>query len=273
MGMKSYGKESTMIRSNYEVEVLINGKAAREYGHQGQAFIEGKKGTPFTIRIKNNGYQRILAVPTIDGLSVMDGKPASYDSPGYIISGYGSYTVDGWRVSDDKVNEFFFTDIEDSYASKKQEGQNVGVIGCAIFEEKERLPDIVYKFCNHNHGCHCQDSWYKHWDRTITTSTLSLNATNTSSFDVNNVQASSNVQSMANPQINMVKQDIGTGWGEERESRVTTVNFERKGSPQTVFELRYNTRKELERMGINFNERVAYIARAFPGQYCEPPRK
>lgn len=262
-----------MIRSNYEVEVLINGKAAREYGHQGQAFIEGKKGTPFTIRIKNNGYQRILAVPTIDGLSVMDGKPASYDSPGYIINGYGSYTVDGWRVSDDKVNEFFFTDIEDSYASQKKEGQNVGIIGCAIFEEKIKMPDIVYKLCDHgNHDCHCHDQWHKHWDRSVTLFNTGSTATSINALNVTNTM-SSNMQSMANPQINMVKQDIGTGWGEERESRVTTVSFERKGSPQAVFELRYNTRKELERMGINFNERVAYVARAFPGQYCEPPKR
>ena len=91
---------SPMQKSNYEVEVLVNGHPIKEYYKDGKIYIEGRKGCEYSLRIKNNGWKKIVVIPTIDGVSVMNGKQASYDSPGYIISGYNSLTIDGWRTSD-----------------------------------------------------------------------------------------------------------------------------------------------------------------------------
>ena len=89
-----------MLKQSYELEVLINGKAAKEYGHDGKFYIEGREGTRFSIRIKNNSYARKLFVPTIDGLSVMNGEEGDFESSGYIVQGYGSITIDGvaWEI-------------------------------------------------------------------------------------------------------------------------------------------------------------------------------
>ena len=134
-----------MNKSNYIVEILANGHPLQEYFEKGKHYIEARKGTEFSLRIKNNGFKRILAVPSVDGLSVLDGKEAGEESSGYIINGYDSLTIDGWRVSDSEVRKFFFSNPEESYAKRKSNGDNLGVIGIAIYREKENhtCPDPI----------------------------------------------------------------------------------------------------------------------------------
>ena len=110
-----------MYKQNYEVDIMVYGKPVREYVDKKKTYIEGRQGTDFAIRIKNNGSKRILAVTSVDGLSVIDGKESNYDidSQGYIISPYDSIIISGWRISDEKVKQFFFTNKENSYATRK----------------------------------------------------------------------------------------------------------------------------------------------------------
>jgi hypothetical protein len=120
----------------YVVEVRVHGRKVRELQHEGETWIEGRKGSDFTIRIRNTSYNRILAVPSIDGLSVMDGEEASFDSSGYVISGQSHLDIPGWRLNNDEVAKFRFGKSAKSYAAKKGKALNVGVIGVAVFEEK-----------------------------------------------------------------------------------------------------------------------------------------
>src|SRR3990167_11362661 len=127
-----------MTKNNYEVDILINGRPVKKYKHEGKLYIEGRKGSRFSLRIRNNGWDEILAVPSVDGLSVMDGKLCSIDkSRGYIIKAHSAVTIDGWRTSDKEVAEFYFSDLDNSYAERSGNGvQNTGIIGVAIFGKK-----------------------------------------------------------------------------------------------------------------------------------------
>jgi hypothetical protein len=71
-----------------------------------------------------------------------------------------------------------------------------------------------------------------------------------------------------------MKQEVGTGWGEIKESHVTEVPFQRDENLLTIFQIYYNTREELKRMGIDFGRKTIYVTpQAFPGRkYCEPPK-
>jgi len=131
-----------MLKSTFEFEVLVNGHPAKEFYHKGNSYIEGKEGSKFSLRMRNNSSNKALFVPTVDGLSIMDGKEASFDSRGYIVPAYDAITIDGWRTSDDKVAEFFFASPKSSYAKKMHKGNNLGVIGCAVFKERERVQTI-----------------------------------------------------------------------------------------------------------------------------------
>lgn len=249
-----------MQKTNYEVEVLINGNPAKEYWKDGKLYIEGRKGAEFSIKIKNNGFARILAIPTVDGLSAIDGKEASYNSGGYIINGYSSVTIDGWRTSDKDVARFYFTNPEDSYAEKKGRQRNQGVIGVAIFREKEH--------------------WYN-W--TFATPVITKYFDSGTTWSSSSCQSSFNLSSMSTPtalndnlqcmNCSSQSQDLGTGFGSSKHSEVTTASFEKENYIDALFEIYYNTREQLEKIGIDFNERPRYISpQAFPNRYCEPPK-
>lgn len=275
-----------MLKSNYEVEVLINGKPAKEYSHKGKTYIEGREGTAFTIRIRNNSYSRKLFVPTIDGLSVMDGSEGSFKSSGYIVQGYSSITIDGWRTSDKDVATFYFSSPEGSYRKRMEKGNNLGVIGVAVIAEKPQQT-ITYNWCNgHCHGnCHNCWPWVTTYtttsDSTFTSGTsINLSATNTaggifsaSSSDVQGSNDAMQVKAMYANSGSQPTQQLGTGWGEQKRSEVTTVSFDREDSPEAVFEIHYNTREQLEAAGVNFKKEPLYVTpQAFPGQYCKPPQ-
>ena len=70
-----------------------------------------------------------------------------------------------------------------------------------------------------------------------------------------------------------VAQDLGTGWGDYKKSEVTTVSFDRCEEPDAVLEIYYNTRQQLEALGVDFKKSPVYVTpQAFPGQYCKPPQ-
>lgn len=294
-----------MTNKNYELEVLINGKPVKEYVKDGKIYVEGRRGTDFSLRIRNNSSKRILAIPSVDGLSVMNGKTASYNSSGYIINAWDSVTIDGWRTSDKEVARFYFSRQEDSYAAKMDRDGNTGVIGMAVFTEKynelellqkamEKWPTVVEKHIHHHdyHGCwsrycylcmryHCTCqpcypyTWTLSSGTSVSSSSYGLSAMNAASDTVTNVfNVNATPTASASMQVNSLQQELGTGWGESKKSEVRSVEFERADSPEAVFEIFYNTREQLELLGVDFNTKPVYVApQAFPGVYCEPPKK
>lgn len=271
-----------MLKSNYEVEILVNGHPIKEYLHKdGRYFVEGRKGQEYSIKIRNNGYQRILAVPTVDGLSVLNGKEASYDSSGYIINGYSSYTIKGWRRSNSEVAEFYFSDPSESYASRKDKGQNLGVIGVAIFREKVSYKpvEVIVKHEHHHWPCHdifcpiCNPkpfNWDYSWPKY--SSGGSLGSANDIPNNIMMCSASCENKNYKQEERSL-SAGLGTGWGQTIEDKVQTIDFDKESSPDAVFEFYYNTRENLEKAGIDLSLRPVYVSpQAFPNQYCEPPK-
>lgn len=233
-----------MQKSNYEIEILVNGSPVKEYFHDEKHYIEGRKDTRFSLRLCNNSWQRKLFVPSIDGLSVMDGEECSFKSGGYLVDGHSAITIDGWRVSDKQVAEFFFSDAKRSYSKRSGKGvANLGVIGCAVFNEKVHVIKMP--------TMRAMPTDYHGYDRSTQFFCLGTN------LSCSTTSASA---------------DLGTGWGDQKLSEVTTVSFERNATPDAVFEIFYNTRENLKKMGVVFKQPVYVTAQAFPGQYCKPPK-
>ena len=63
----------------------------------------------------------------------------SYSKRGYLIDGYGTLDIDGFRRSSDAVAAFRFGTVRDSYAARTGSDRNVGVIGVAIFRERDMV--------------------------------------------------------------------------------------------------------------------------------------
>ncbi len=264
-----------MQKRNYEVEVLVNGRPIKEYFHRGKHYIEGKRDTTFSLKLRNNTWQRKLFVPSIDGLSVMNGEEASFDSSGYIVSPYSSITIDGWRISDDEVAEFYFSSAKDSYRKRMKRGNNLGLIGVVVFEEKSHQTYTFPCTCG-GHGWGgggggCSGTCHDSIKFTTTTSDNGpeiMCLSNSGSDDSNSGSAMFASASCSSP----VSQELGTGFGDTRRSEVTSIGFERCNRPDATFEIYYNTREELEKAGVRFRSPVYVTPQAFPGEYCKAPR-
>ncbi len=123
------------------LEVLVDGRPVRTIAHEGRVYLAvARLGQEYELRVWNHGPRRIAAVLSVDGLSVMHGRPASEADPGYVVTPHGSVVVKGWRRDRDTVAAFSFQPRDESYASRTGRPENVGVIGLVAFEELTRDP-------------------------------------------------------------------------------------------------------------------------------------
>lgn len=110
---------------------------ATSYRSVGKRFVVGSPGKAYTIVVKNRCRSRVEVVLSVDGLDVMDGRPASFAKRGYLIAPGDTLEVKGWRSGWDTVARFEFSSVGASYANQRHgDARNVGVIGLAVFGEK-----------------------------------------------------------------------------------------------------------------------------------------
>jgi hypothetical protein len=106
------------------------------FAQAGRAFVLGSVGERYRLHIVNPTASRVEAVVSVDGQDAVDGRPASVAKRGYLVPAFGDVTVDGWRTSLDTVAAFRFSPVRGSYAARTGRDQNVGVIGVAFFRER-----------------------------------------------------------------------------------------------------------------------------------------
>src|SRR4029453_7644344 len=111
-------------------------------GHRkfGRRWLAGHPGAEYAIRIRNCANVRVLAVVSVDGVNVISGQTAAPDQSGYVIEPGDYVTIEGWRKNLDRTAAFVFTDPAQSYAARTERPDDVGVIGVALFQERQRQP-------------------------------------------------------------------------------------------------------------------------------------
>jgi hypothetical protein len=121
------------------VDVFVINRTTGEpvpvHDHGGNLYIAGTPGERYAIRIANRTGRRVMAVVSVDGVNVVSGETAATSQGGYLLAAHQSFEINGWRKSLDEVAAFYFTALPDSYAARTGRGQNVGVIGVAVFRE------------------------------------------------------------------------------------------------------------------------------------------
>jgi hypothetical protein len=152
-GARAMASASGFRRTPSGMFTVANGLVAvglRDEGRQlfsgfvsgGRNYAVGEAGHRYTIVLRNNTSFRLEVVLSVDGLDVLDGKPASFAKRGYIMDPRAELEVDGFRQSMDAVAAFRFGSVRGSYAGQKSGGdtRNVGVIGVALFNEMGTTP-------------------------------------------------------------------------------------------------------------------------------------
>ena len=124
--------------SAVEIYDRTEGRVLPIYWHEGRRYVVGKPGNEYAIRVRNGTGGRVLAVMSVDGVNVISGDTASPRQSGYVLAPYETSEIAGWRTSLSRTAAFYFTALPDSYAARTGRPDNVGVIGVAIFAEKQR---------------------------------------------------------------------------------------------------------------------------------------
>jgi hypothetical protein len=109
----------------------------------GQTYVAGTDGERYTIRVRNHAQHRYEVVATVDGLDVIDGAKGNFAKRGYILDGYDTLLIEGFRQSTSTIAAFRFGAVADSYAARTQTDRNVGVIGVAVFAERGAIPSYT----------------------------------------------------------------------------------------------------------------------------------
>ena len=226
----------------FSLQLLVNKKPVTEYSYQGETLVEGRNKSEFTLQVRNGSLSRVAVVISVDGLSVMNGQPATKDSSGYVVEANQSLDILGWRLSDRQVAHFVFGSLPEAYASLMGHSDNIGVIGALFYHEKSQplCPQPLYSLP--------PDLFPRPLIKGSGGSTRGGGAAG-----------------------------IGTGFGRSTDYRVSTVQFTRQPESVAQLTLRYDDATGLQSRGICLStphppyDRVL-CANAFPADRgCTPP--
>lgn len=119
---------------------VIDRTANRElpvHWKDGRAYVAGQPGNEYAIRIRNHTGGRLLAVVSVDGVNAVTGESASPGQSGYVLEPGGYVNIQGWRKDLNRTAAFYFSDPSDSYAARTGRPRDIGVIGVALFRERD----------------------------------------------------------------------------------------------------------------------------------------
>jgi hypothetical protein len=108
--------------------------------HRGEYWVAGRPGARYAVHIASRSGERLLAVTAVDGINAITGDTAAYGQTGYVFSPWQTYDIAGWRKSDNEVAAFVFTAAPTSYAARTGRPFNAGMIGVALFRERQPEP-------------------------------------------------------------------------------------------------------------------------------------
>ncbi len=239
------------------------------YPHDGKFYVAGMPGHRYAVRIDNRTGTRVLVVLSIDGVNAVTGETADPNQSGYVLDAYQSTEVDGWRKNLSEIAQFNFTALENSYAARTGRPQNVGVIGVAVFREKQRPP------------------W--HNDRIGSASPMSAarsdnapaavppppvastqRAVPMSKARAGNTDARA-AETTQRPAIR--EESLGTGHGARESSYASYTSFERESSqPNEVVSIWYDSMRNLVARGVIPATRpIAIEPQPFPNHFVPDP--
>jgi hypothetical protein len=206
------------------------------FSHGGRTYVLGTAGRRYRVRVRNDSGRRAEVVVSVDGRDVVDGGPSSVEKRGYLVEAHGEVIIDGYRLSENAVAAFRFGTVARSYASLEGDARDVGVIGVAVFPERPPRPAPMADSLSREGKLDAEGS-----------------PGAPGSASAKSAPRSEEALGAGPPER---RPGLGTSFGEEHDSRVRRVAFERAGSrPEVVLSLRYDDRAGLLAAGIDLDGR------------------
>ncbi|WP_297181545.1 hypothetical protein [Thermomonas sp.] len=233
------------------------GDTLTEYRARGQEWVAGTPGHRYSVRLTNTTGQRVLVVLSVDGVNAVSGQTAAPSQAGYVLDPWETAEINGWRKSLNDIAQFMFTDLEDSYAARTGRPDNVGVVGIAVFRERQVMVPPIY-----------QPRVYEREQSRRDRAAMPAPAPSAQAPSASPSGRGLAAESAAPRQL-------GTGHGEREWSPIGQTEFTRASSrPAQVSQLRYDSRRSLVAMGVipyrNWRDQP-HGPRAFPGGFVPDP--
>ncbi len=214
-----------------DVQDRDSGATLPVYSANGQWYVAGRPGARYGVTLRNLRPERVLVVMSVDGVNVLTGETAGWGQDGYVLGPLESGQIAGWRKSDREIAAFEFTAQSESYASRTGRPLDVGVIGVAVFRERQPEPLPAPPMASAGEAAAAGNA-----------------AQDTSKAAPLPAPAPS---SIARRESASTERKLGTGHGQRETSVVGRTTFERASSrPDEVMALRYDSRANLVAQGI-----------------------
>jgi hypothetical protein len=247
--------------ADVEVYDRTAGRTLPIHQHEGRLYVAGEPRHQYELRIRNSSAARVLAVTSVDGVNVITGETAAQEQSGYVLGGWDSVRIEGWRKSLDEVATFYFTKLADSYAARTGRPQDVGVIGVALFREQRQY----YEPC-----CgRLRD------DRSPAPAASAPESSARADDEVAGERDASRGRTQRRTESKS-EAKLGTGHGHREASPAQYVNFRRASStPDETIVVYYDSRRNLVAQGVLPEpERPWYAGRRpepFPNGFVPDP--
>ena len=219
--------------------------------HRGSAWVAGRPGSRYAVRLSNRSAARVLVVLSIDGVNAVSGETAAPGQTGYVLAPWQTTEITGWRKSLTEAAAFYFTALPDSYAARTDRPDNVGVIGVAVFREREQPPEVAAP------------------PRPLESESRVAQGAGDRERSAGNASPAAPA-----PSAKAAARDerLGTGHGEREYAPTTRVSFERATErPAELLRLRYDSVENLVAAGIVVRPaRRPTVPDPFPGFAPDP---
>lgn len=230
------------------------------YRHRGEYWVAGQYGAKYAVLVRNRLGERVLAVTAVDGVNVLSGETAAWDQTGYVFSPWQQYQVTGWRKSNSEVAAFEFSVSGESYAGRTGRPGNVGVIGVALF--RERQPEPVVQLPEYSRRDESRELTAQPRARSAPAPAAPLAENSTGLADRRSPEAASeqsqrgatSADSLAKAAPSFAPRpapQLGTAHGQRETSVVSHTSFARlQTQPNEVIRIRYDSRENLIATGV-----------------------
>jgi hypothetical protein len=230
------------------------GRELPVYWREGKAYVVGKPGNEYSVSVRNQSGDDLLAVMSVDGVNVLSGETATAKQGGYVVSTWESLDVKGWRKSLERTAAFYFTSLGDSYAARTGRPDNVGVIGVALYQRQRTQPPPI-AFDKLEEAPRAKDSG---------ASGYRPERSDSAAPEAQAKRAAPSLQPGA---------PLGTGHGRQEDSQARYVDFQRATSyPVETITIYYDSYRNLVARGILEQPVARRDPQPFPGFAPDPWR-
>jgi hypothetical protein len=210
------------------VEIMVNGVSQPKFVHNGRLYVEALKGREYAIRLRNPYPVRVAVALSVDGLNSIDARETTAaDARKWVLAPYEIITISGWQTSSTEARRFEFTTEARSYGAALGKTANLGIITATFFKEKLPAP---MPFASNQERSRREDQ----------------------QAPAAPAAAPAPPQEAAGAASRSKAADeyAATGMGRRTDHAVTQVWLDLEDTPAQTFNIRYEFRPQLVRLGI-----------------------